>query len=391
MTKLAAEFSLSDVAVHKICRKHDVPTPSPGYWAKKTHGKPVRTTPLPRPGDQAEIVIHEGAGSNESEAMSTARAQVRAALEQPQSEGNARNPILARTIAKLEKARPDRAGLIKLEGKGLISVAVRPQSVQRATQILERLVGAAEAAGIGLDTRHGPAVWAYEGETVGFEYFEAADRIEHVPTEAELRAVARWEAQRDADQRRYGYQRDWGRPHIPKWEERLQGRLAVRLEEVRMRSESPWGSVIRRAFADSKTRDLARAVPRILSTVAAIAVAKRENREADERRHLAREEAARLRAEQERREALERARVSTLETLISEHARIVQLETYLAALERSAPSDQAPPRVAQLIGWLRARLERMQGQAAAAALEERLAGARLFGEDGASGRELVRE
>lgn len=30
MTKLAGEFSLSDVALHKICRKHDVPTPPPG-------------------------------------------------------------------------------------------------------------------------------------------------------------------------------------------------------------------------------------------------------------------------------------------------------------------------------------------------------------------------
>lgn len=49
MTKLAAEFSLSDVALHKICRKHDVPTPPPGYWAKKTHGKPVKATPLQGP------------------------------------------------------------------------------------------------------------------------------------------------------------------------------------------------------------------------------------------------------------------------------------------------------------------------------------------------------
>jgi len=49
---------------------------------------------------------------------------------------------------------------------------------------------------------------------------------------------------------------------------------------------------------------------------------------------------------------------------------------------RSAPADQAPPRVARLIGWLRAPLERMRGQAALAGLEKRLAGASPFDEEG---------
>jgi hypothetical protein len=57
MTKLAAEFSLSDVALHKICRKHDVPTPPVGYWAKKAHGKPVKVKPLPRPDEAGSISI----------------------------------------------------------------------------------------------------------------------------------------------------------------------------------------------------------------------------------------------------------------------------------------------------------------------------------------------
>lgn len=31
MTKVAKQFGLSDVALHKICRKHNVPTPPQGY------------------------------------------------------------------------------------------------------------------------------------------------------------------------------------------------------------------------------------------------------------------------------------------------------------------------------------------------------------------------
>ena len=48
MTTLAKEFLLSDVALHKVCRKHDVPTPPPGWWAKKQAGKKVAVSKLPR-------------------------------------------------------------------------------------------------------------------------------------------------------------------------------------------------------------------------------------------------------------------------------------------------------------------------------------------------------
>lgn len=39
MRTLAKEFGLCDVALHKICRKHVIPTPPVGYWAKKAHSR----------------------------------------------------------------------------------------------------------------------------------------------------------------------------------------------------------------------------------------------------------------------------------------------------------------------------------------------------------------
>jgi hypothetical protein len=47
MTHLAKEFAISDVALHKICRKHGIPNPPLGWWAKKAAGKKVKQTPLP--------------------------------------------------------------------------------------------------------------------------------------------------------------------------------------------------------------------------------------------------------------------------------------------------------------------------------------------------------
>src|SRR3546814_15091769 len=42
MTHLAKEFALSDVALHKVCKKHNIPNPPLGWWGQKAAGKPVK-------------------------------------------------------------------------------------------------------------------------------------------------------------------------------------------------------------------------------------------------------------------------------------------------------------------------------------------------------------
>jgi hypothetical protein len=44
---LAREFVISNSGLGKICRRHAIPTPPPGWWAKKAVGKEVRQPPLP--------------------------------------------------------------------------------------------------------------------------------------------------------------------------------------------------------------------------------------------------------------------------------------------------------------------------------------------------------
>lgn len=46
MRKLATTYGLSDVGLAKVCRRHEIPRPPVGYWAKKEFGKPVRQAPL---------------------------------------------------------------------------------------------------------------------------------------------------------------------------------------------------------------------------------------------------------------------------------------------------------------------------------------------------------
>lgn len=47
---IAPRFGISDVALSKICEKHEIPQPPRGHWAKVAAGKPVASFPLPSRG-----------------------------------------------------------------------------------------------------------------------------------------------------------------------------------------------------------------------------------------------------------------------------------------------------------------------------------------------------
>src|SRR3990167_9667185 len=56
MTQLAAEFGISDVGLAKACRRHAVPAPPRGYWAKLRAGQKPAQIPLPTP--ELDIAVH---------------------------------------------------------------------------------------------------------------------------------------------------------------------------------------------------------------------------------------------------------------------------------------------------------------------------------------------
>ena len=380
MIHLAAELGLSDVGLRKACHRHDVPTPPAGWWAKQAHGKATRIAPLPKTRPADELVRVQGY-AGETARLSTVRAAARARLDRGGAGEIGPDPIVERTIARLDKAKVGRDGLKRVAGAGLVSIAVRPESEARAAQLLRDLVAAATRAGMALAKSGGGAAFRCDGETVSVELFEAPDQVEHVATETELAAVAKWKREREEKHRKYGYWFDYGEPRIPKWEQQYNGRLAVRLEAVRARSEEDWwGRVVTRTFADSRTRDGFKMVPRAVEAVAAIAAAKQANRALDERRRVAAEEAARRREEEERRRQIEQQRTTVLDQLLGERDAADRLATFVASLRQG--SDHArSPRVARLLDWAERRLAGNEQQLSPAVLEQRLEQFGLFGEE----------
>jgi len=66
---LAKEFEISDVGLAKVCRRHNIPLPPAGYWAKQAHGHNVEKIPFPVIGDnevkQIEFVMKEPSSLND--------------------------------------------------------------------------------------------------------------------------------------------------------------------------------------------------------------------------------------------------------------------------------------------------------------------------------------
>lgn len=46
MSHIAKRFGISDVTLRRICERHEIARPSPGYWSKLAYGKPVVKIPL---------------------------------------------------------------------------------------------------------------------------------------------------------------------------------------------------------------------------------------------------------------------------------------------------------------------------------------------------------
>ena len=57
MTTLAKEYGFSDVGLAKICRRHQVPLPPTGYWAKQAAGIHAQKTRLPVAKESATVFI----------------------------------------------------------------------------------------------------------------------------------------------------------------------------------------------------------------------------------------------------------------------------------------------------------------------------------------------
>jgi hypothetical protein len=382
MTHIAKDFLLSDVALHKVCRKHDIPTPPLGWWAKKAAGKPVKQTPLPKAKADASdrIMIAAGELRSESELITTARENARVLASSIVTDAEIpANPIVERTLVQLRKAKPSSVnGLVEVEGQSIIKANVAPASIDRLELALNRIAAAADALGIKVVRGEKSANFICDGETIAFSISEGVRREKHVPTEKE---IAEEEAARKRRARRWNRPDTWDDLDFsfslrrPEWDYHPTGQLAFELEQSYLLGGSP-----RRSFKDAKVQRVENMAGDIAVGIAVLAAAKKDD-------HRKREEQARQEAERRRQRELAlrqqhiaERRGKCLDDILDEVAALDRLRRLVTGLQAEKLTAGAE-RVAEFLTLAERRLENRSAALSAAGLEERFEKDKLFGED----------
>jgi hypothetical protein len=330
VTKVAADFGISDVALRKICKKHDIPTPPIGYWARLSHGKQTTKIPLPtqKTGTSISIVVNRRRKMELPEEIKAlqSEARVRAALgdfnvNAPDHSPKQWSRYAAVTRRALREAVPDHCGFVSCKGTGISEVKVSRKSLDRAIRILHGFLEAVEIRGYELKPVDPGLMLVVKGLSFGFGLHETTDRLAREPSKADIKAQA------DYDQRSKKMPNLYppGKRVWEAWEQVPSGRLVLKIWDPTASYWNPERTIghwyDRRskkleAFLVDAIVAMEVAVPAINGRLAAEAEAERLRNHAEQRRRKL--EARRLRAERQ------------LEYVLKKSDELAQLQRVLA-------------------------------------------------------------
>ncbi len=351
VVQLAKEFGISDVGLAKACKRHHIPRPPLGYWAKKAVGKapprpplPVLIDPklqtvtlnptLPRPsapisaGDlpspppaATPLADPEIAAAFQRFIEACPDIKVPASLRDPL-------PLVTATLEALRRGASERSSFGRAESRHLVSphrahneacldVQVGRESIARAARLLNTLLRTLQTCGFETEEtrdqyRRTPIVVAF-GHRFQLRLRELTRREPHTATTKEL-----------ADQARYPTV-----TRIPKWDYLPRGDFTCELLNDN-------GSVTIRTWTDGTQRRVEEMLPEMIRGVFEAADAARarwKQQREDQRRQM---EEAKQRHEAEQRRKAEQARVEELIREVERWELSRRIRRYLRAVERTA-------------------------------------------------------
>lgn len=353
-TKVSAELGISGVALGKICRRHAVPVPARGHWAKLAAGKPVRTVRLPAVTDRRleEIRILGSALERLPAPVLVAREKAvalearAAASDKPEHSSPIKaSPYFDRHEGKLRGARPQKDGFIHLSGQQLFPVSVSPACMDRALVALERIIATTLARGYDLKPTDAGLVFVITGEPVSLSLSETTKKLPHQPTPAEVASLERWEANHKRKIARGEWSSIWDKPQIPEHDVVPSGLLMIEIDR-----RSGYDG-IRRKYADGKQQRIENMADKIVTTAAVCAAAAIERREEAARREREWAEQEKRRKEAERRHTLEKKRWEFLEAKMERLELAQQINGFVSEYRKLFPEDTLPASCQSLLRW----------------------------------------
>ena len=157
MTKLAAEFGISDVALSKKCRKLGIPRPGLGYWRRVEVGSRVKKIPLPkRKADQPKgvtIYVYERVEKEQVVLDASVTAEIEQLRNNPlnvSTDGTFRHRVVKHTYSRLRKAKEDEYCRV-WSADDCLNVNVSKNSIERSLLILDSILTALEKHGFRIE------------------------------------------------------------------------------------------------------------------------------------------------------------------------------------------------------------------------------------------------
>jgi hypothetical protein len=379
MSKVAQDFSISDVALKKSCEKHRVPTPPRGHWAKKAAGKSVKQIRFVETADPLDEKITIFASSQAElpapvrEVLQRAR-EARAGRPKPPSAAATStvipieriHPTIASTAEKLRTHKPDRDGVVSAHGNGCCGIDVGIASIERCIAVLNALARSLDAQGIAIIATGGGMAISTEGAKVPFRLNEYVRRDKHVPTSDELLAE-----ERRRERQRITWDSSYGRLY-PDWD-------FVRTGELMIEIENQYAHGLRRRWKDGKQTRLEHLADEIATGIIAYGVAVKLKHEERERCNRNYERQRRVNERADAREEREGERQKILDELVAISTEASKLRVWLEEAKRWPERSQSDE-FTRFVEWARARLEYLEHAVDPDGIAESLKQSQLFPE-----------
>ena len=327
MTKLAKEFDISDVGLAKVCKKHDIPTPRAGHWAKLAHGKAAQQTPLP---EEEDVVIRLQPSAHRLPQVNFKPATVADAgliakvipalpIEELELKlaAHCRN-----TLAALKKVRPDSSGFLRTRGAKAFTCVISEGTRGRAIPLLDAIEKTINNLGgrWKVDEKSGAVALEFNGELMQFNLTEQYKRTESQAADPN---------------------RSWYTPRTFSYQ--FKGELTLTLE-ADYRGRKTWSDG-KRGLLEGKLSEFAAGVQN-----AALAI--KEVREEQEARNKRWEEEAKLRQEAETKARhFSQFRANLLAEADAWHD-FHRVKEYVAHLEGQLANAGPNPHHATALAWM---------------------------------------
>lgn len=192
VAQAAKDWGLSDVGLAKLCRRHCVPLPYRGFWARKAAGQTPKPIPLPpaRRGLSATVWLDpkppappKPSDPEIDEALAADR--VFAAQDRVPEDLRGCDPLVSRTRVALQEGHTDDYGrsLAHWNADCPIRISVSRGLVHRALRIGQGIIEGATRRGYGLriEDRRKTAEIVVRGNGFGFSIEEPTKRFENQP------------------------------------------------------------------------------------------------------------------------------------------------------------------------------------------------------------------